>query len=108
MRVKQGLEWITQSVAIMVSSMVSTRAGSAIRVSRPSVNARRRRLMKLPYTVVTRDGRYRSLGYVENAECKSAAVAAVVGVDETRLSGQPGAESFQTVCGVIVGSGICP
>jgi hypothetical protein len=54
--------------------------------------------------VVTREGRYESLGYVQDSECRSAAKVKVVAGGEISLSGQPGAETFRTVCGVIVGS----
>jgi len=54
--------------------------------------------------VVTREGRYERLGYVQDLECRSAARARAIAGGETSLSGQAGAESFRTVCGVIVGS----
>lgn len=56
--------------------------------------------------VVTREGRYASLGYVDDSGCRSAARASVTAGGETSLSGESGAESFRTVCGVIVGSRI--
>ena len=54
--------------------------------------------------VVTREERYESLGYVQDSECRSAGTATVAATGETSLCGQPGSESFRTVCGVIVGS----
>ena len=52
--------------------------------------------------VVTHEGRYESLKYVEDAQCRAAAKARGVAGGKTSLSGQPGAESFRTVCGVII------
>jgi hypothetical protein len=53
--------------------------------------------------VVTRGGRYESLGYVDDAECRSARAATMVATGKTSLSGRPGSDSYQTVCGVMVG-----
>jgi hypothetical protein len=52
--------------------------------------------------VVTRDGRYQSLDDVDESECRKAATAAVTA--GARLNAKPGADSFQTVCGVFVDS----
>jgi len=54
--------------------------------------------------VVTGDGRYQSLDYADETQCQSAAEATVIATGKTSLSGKPGSESFQTVCGVIVDS----
>jgi hypothetical protein len=43
---------------------------------------------------------------MNDMQCRSAARARVIAGRETSLSGQPGAESFRTVCGVIVASRI--